>query len=106
MPRPPPTCWPSPHKHRLPEYLRWNGDAIAREFTDDDQNKDIVTVEGDHIGTVRDVNDGRATIDRDQNADLMDKIKDLIGWGDDDSNELRSDHVDSYEDDRVRFRRP
>lgn len=79
---------------------------MARDFTDDDRNKDVVTAEGNRIGTVRDVNDGRATVDRDQDADLTDKIKDLVGWGDDDdSNELQGDHVDSYEDDRVRLRR-
>ncbi|MFC4988862.1 MULTISPECIES: hypothetical protein [Saliphagus] len=79
---------------------------MARDFTDDDRNKDVVTAEGDRIGTVSDVNDGRATVDRDQDADLTDKIKDLVGWGDDDdSNELHGDHVDSYEDDRVRLRR-
>lgn len=78
---------------------------MVRDFTDDDRNKDVVTAEGDRIGTVRDVNDGRATVDRDQDTDLTDKIKDLVGWGDDDSNELHSDHVDSYEDDRVRLRR-
>lgn len=79
---------------------------MARDFTDDDRNKDVVTAEGDRIGTVTDVNDGRATVERDEDADLTDKIKDLVGWGDDDSNELRSDHVDSYDDDRVRLRRP
>lgn len=79
---------------------------MAREFTDDDRDKDVVTAEGDRIGTVSDVNEGRATVERDEDADLTDKVKDLIGWGDDDSNELRDEHVDSYEDDRVRLRRP
>lgn len=77
---------------------------MARNFTDDDRNKDVVTSEGDRIGTVDRVNDDRATIDRDSNADLTDKVKDLLGWDSDDSNEIRSDHVDSYDDDQIRLR--
>ncbi|ELZ27328.1 hypothetical protein C474_18319 [Halogeometricum pallidum JCM 14848] len=75
-------------------------------FTDDDRNKDVVTADGTRIGTVHDVNDGRATVDRDNDSDgLTDKLKDMLGWGDDDSNELRDEHVDSYDDDRIRLRR-
>lgn len=77
---------------------------MARNFTDDDRDKDVVTAEGNRIGTVRDVNEGRATVERDPDRDLTDKIKDLLGWDDDESNELRSDHVDSYGDDEVRLR--
>lgn len=78
---------------------------MARNFTDDDRNKDVVTPDGDRIGTIGDVNDDRATVERDNDADLTDKIKDMLGWGDDNSNELRSEHVDSYDDDQVRLRR-
>lgn len=75
-------------------------------FTDDDRNKDVVTADGTRIGTVHDVNDGRATVERDNDSDgLTDKLKDMLGWGDDDSNELRDEHVDSYDDDRIRLRR-
>lgn len=79
---------------------------MARDFTDDDRNKNVVTAEGDRIGTVRDVNGGRATVERDQDKDLTDKIKDLLGWDDDESNELRNEHVDSYGDDEIQLRRP
>lgn len=79
---------------------------MAREFTEDDRDKDIVTSEGDRIGRVRDVNEGRATVERDTNRDLTDKVKDMLGWGDDDSNELRSEHVDTYDDDEIRLRSP
>jgi hypothetical protein len=80
---------------------------MARKFSDDDRNKEVVTAEGDRIGTIHDVNDGRATVKRDDDSDgLTDKIKDMLGWGDDDDNELRDEHVDSYDDDnRVRLRR-
>lgn len=75
-------------------------------FTDDDRNKDVVTADGVRIGTIHDVNDGRATVDRDNDSEgLTDKIKDMLGWGDDDSNELRDEHVDSYENDRIRLQR-
>ncbi|MDS0298183.1 hypothetical protein NDI76_05470 [Halogeometricum sp. S1BR25-6] len=75
-------------------------------FTDDDRNKDVVTADGTRVGTVHDVNDGRATVDRDNDSDgLTDKLKDMLGWDDDDSNELRDEHVDSYDDDRIRLRR-
>lgn len=77
---------------------------MARNFTDDDRNKPVVTSEGDRIGTISDVNDDRATVERDRDKDLTDKVKDMLGWGDDDSNELRSEHVDSYDGDQVRLR--
>ncbi|MUV56890.1 hypothetical protein [Halogeometricum sp. CBA1124] len=80
---------------------------MARKFRDDDRDKEVVTAEGDRIGTIHDVNDGRATVERDEDSDgLTGKIKDMLGWGDDDDdNELRDEHVDSYDDDRVRLRR-
>lgn len=77
---------------------------MARNFTDDDRNKDVVTAEGDRIGTIDDVHDDRATVRRDEDTDLTDKIKGMLDWGDDDSNELRSDHVETIDDDRVRLR--
>ncbi|MFC6726573.1 hypothetical protein ACFQE1_19830 [Halobium palmae] len=82
---------------------------MAREFTDDDRNKYVTTADGTRIGTINDVNGDRATVDRDSDSDnddgLTDKVKDMLGWGDDDdSNEIRSEHVDSYDDDEVRLR--
>ncbi|SFR47267.1 hypothetical protein [Halogeometricum limi] len=79
---------------------------MARKFSEEDRNKEVVTADGDRIGTINDVRDGRATVDRDDDdGGITDKIKDMLGWDDDDSNELDSDHVDSYDDDRVRLRR-
>lgn len=78
---------------------------MARNFTDDDRDKHVVTSEGTRIGKIRDVNDDRATVDRsDDDEGLTDKIKDMLGWGDDDSNEIRNEHVDSVNDDEVRLR--
>lgn len=80
---------------------------MARKFTDDDRDKEVVTADGDRIGTIHDVHDGRAKVRRDEDSEgLTDKIKDMLGWGDDDDeHELRDEHVDSYDDDRVRLRR-
>lgn len=72
-------------------------------FKDDDVGRDVVTSEGTRVGTVNRVDDGRATVDRDDES-LTDKIKDMLGWDDDDSNEIRDEHVDRREDDRVYLR--
>ena len=77
---------------------------MADRFTDDDRGKDVVTSEGTSIGTVNEINDDRATVKRREDQDLTDKVKDMLGWGDDDSNELRSEHVESRDDDKIRLR--
>lgn len=79
---------------------------MAREFTDDDRGKDIVTAEGDRIGTVGDVREGRARVERDESTDLTDKVKSMLGWDDsDEDHEIGRDHVDSVDENRVRLRR-
>ena len=79
---------------------------MARTFSDDDREKPIVTSEGDTIGTVRDVDQERATVHRTEDHDsLTDEIKDMLGWDDDDeSHELRREHVDRDEDNRLYLR--
>ena len=78
---------------------------MPHQFTDDDRDKPVVTAEGQHIGYVRDVDGDRATVERDDDESLTDKVKDLLGWDDDDeSNELHGDHVESHSDDRIRLR--
>lgn len=79
-------------------------DAMARNFTDDDRDKNVVTSEGNRIGTINDVNDDRATVKRDKDKSLTDKVKDMLGWDDDDSNEIRNEHVDTVNDNEVRLR--
>ena len=81
---------------------------MAREFREEDRDKPIVTSEGDRIGRVGSVNEGRATVDRSDDDDsITDEIKDMLGWGDDDDDEreLSSEHVDTHSDDEVRLRR-
>lgn len=77
---------------------------MSHRFTDDDRGKDVVTADGDRIGTVNDVHDDHATVDRDDDSSLTDKVKDMLGWGDDDSNEIRDEHVDRTSDDRITLR--
>ncbi|RDI71597.1 hypothetical protein [Halopelagius longus] len=76
---------------------------MDRPFSDDDRDKTVVTSDGHTVGRVRDVNEDRATIDRSDDDDgLTDKVKDMLGWSDDDdSHELRREHIDREEDDRL-----
>lgn len=73
-------------------------------FTDDDRGRDVVTSDGTRVGTINQVDDDRATVDRNEGESLTDKIKDMLGWDDDDANEIRDEHVDRREDDRVYLR--
>lgn len=79
---------------------------MARDFTEDDRDKEIVTSDGNRVGRISDVNQGRAQVEtNDDDGGLTDKIKDMLDWGDDDDDhELRSEHVDRHEDDRVYLR--
>lgn len=81
---------------------------MARQFSDEDREKPIVTPEGRTIGTVRDVDRDRdrATIDRSDDHDsLTDEIKDMLGWDDDDEeHEVRGEHIDRSEDNRLYLR--
>ena len=80
---------------------------MAREFTDDDRSKPIVTADGARIGTVGAVYGDRVTVSRsDDDEDVTDKIKKMLGWKDDDMDEIYNDHVDSVSEKEVRLRRP
>jgi hypothetical protein len=73
---------------------------MDRSFSDEDRKKRVVTADGQTIGTVREVEEDRATVDRTEGDDsLTDEIKDLLGWDDDhDAHELRRDDVERYDD--------
>ena len=74
-------------------------------FNDDDVGRDVVTSEGTRVGTVNRVDEGRARVDRgDDDESLTDKIRDMLGWENDDDNEIRDEHVDRREDDRIYLR--
>ncbi len=76
---------------------------MDRPFRDDDRQRRVVTNEGHNVGTVREVDEDRATVDRtDDHDSLTDEIKEMLGWDDDDeSHELRREHVDRHEDDEL-----
>ena len=79
---------------------------MSQQFSDEHREKPVVTSEGRRVGTVRDVSDERATVDRsDDDESLTEEIKDMLGWSDDDeSHELRREDVDRYEDNRLYLR--
>lgn len=77
--------------------------AVAR-FNDDDVGRDVVTSEGTRVGTVNRVDEGRARVDRGDDESLTDKIKNMLGWENDDDDEIRDEHVDRREDDRIYLR--
>lgn len=53
---------------------------MAHEFTDEDRDKPVRTAEGERIGTVSDVTDGRASVESDDG--ITDTIKEKLGWDD------------------------
>jgi len=77
--------------------------GMDRPFNDDDRESRVVTSDGQRIGRVREVDNDRATVERSSDDDsLTDEIKDLLGWSDDDeTHEIRRDHVDRYEDNEL-----
>lgn len=78
-------------------------------FSDDDRDKDVYTSEGTHVGTIHEVKDDHAVVDRSHGTELTQKIKEMLGWGDDEEDEhsdrLHGDHVETVDDDTVRLRR-
>jgi hypothetical protein len=79
---------------------------MTQRFSEEHREKPVVTSEGRQIGTVRDVDDERATVDRSDDDDsLTDEIKEMLGWGDAEyTHEIRREHVHRYEDDRLYLR--
>lgn len=78
---------------------------MARDFTDDDKGKSVVDDEGNRLGRVTDVQDGNGIIETDDDSSLTEKLKSALSWDDSgDTHELRSDDVDSVNDNEVRLR--
>lgn len=76
---------------------------MDNQFSDVHRGKPIVTYNGHTIGTVREVQGDRATVERtDDHDSLTDEIKELLSWDDEDqTHELRREHVDRYEDEKL-----
>lgn len=78
---------------------------MVRDFTDDDRGKSVVDYQGNRLGSITDTRDGNGVIETDDSSSLTDKIKSALNWNDDDdSHQLRSDDVDTINDDEVRLR--
>ncbi|AUV83494.1 hypothetical protein C2R22_19115 [Salinigranum rubrum] len=77
---------------------------MAYQFTEDDRNKRVVTAEGHHVGSVQTIDGARARVDRSESDSLTDKIKGMLGWDDDDANEIRDEHVDRSDEDHIYLR--
>lgn len=81
---------------------------MAHEFTDEDPGRPVKTDDGERIGTVSDVTDGRASVEGDEG--LTDAIKSKLGWDDDDeegndrSYDLDDAAIDRVDDDGVWIR--
>lgn len=74
---------------------------MAEEFTEEDTGKSVVTAEGDRIGTISEVSDGRATVEteEDDQDNITDHIRDMLGWNESsDPNELEGAQVDRNDD--------
>ncbi len=77
---------------------------MAYQFTEDDRDKRVVTAEGHHVGSVQSIDGTRARVDRSEGDSLTDKIKGMLGWDDDDANEIRDEHVDRSDEEQVYLR--
>lgn len=77
----------------------------AVTFTEADEGKRVVNVEGETIGRVVDVRHGSAYVDPDPS--MFDTIKSKLGWGDVDGDDypLQKADVDTVTDDEIRLRR-
>lgn len=81
---------------------------MAHEFSDEDRGRPVRTDDGERIGTVSDVTDGRASVEGDEGH--TDAIKSKLGWDDDDeggndrSYDLDDAAIDRVDDDGVWIR--
>jgi hypothetical protein len=75
-------------------------------FTQDDIGKDVVTSEDDRIGTIDGVDEDRATVDREEDVDPTEKVRDLLGWGDgDETHVIYDEHVERSLNGEIHLRR-
>ncbi|MFO7925578.1 MAG: PRC-barrel domain containing protein [Halobacteriota archaeon] len=73
-------------------------------ITDDDEGKRVLNANGDEIGMVTEVKDGKAYVDPDPG--ITDKLRSKLGWGDADEDDyiLERDRIDTITDDEVRLK--
>lgn len=78
---------------------------MCADFTEDDEGKRVVNVEGDEIGVIETVEEGTVHVNPDPG--VTDTIKSKLGWGDSDEEtyQLDEERVESIADDEVRLER-
>jgi hypothetical protein len=77
---------------------------MAEPFTHEDTGKAVVTAEGNRVGTIGEVEDGRATVDsgEDDRENLTDHVQEMLGWGDSGGDqELKAADIDRNDDEIV-----
>lgn len=77
---------------------------MAEPFTHEDTGKDVVTADGNRIGTISEVNEGRATVtaDEDDEKNLTDHVRDMLGWDESgDPQELEGAQIDRNDEEEV-----
>jgi hypothetical protein len=77
---------------------------MRHRFTDDDLGKRVVTPGGFHIGFVDRVSGDRALIERDEDADLTERVRALLGWEEGDEREIRDEHIERSLDGELHLR--
>ncbi len=72
--------------------------------TDDDEGKRVVNTNGEKIGMVTEVRDGKAYVDPDPG--ITDTIRSKLGWGDADGDDylLETSRIDTITDDEIRLK--
>jgi len=77
---------------------------MARDFTNADEGKHVMTADGDMVGTIETVSGGMAHIKPDASLDRS--IRQQLGWSEEgaDTYELRSDHVDAFSGNEVHLK--
>lgn len=79
---------------------------MTRGFGEPDVGKPVFSSRGDRLGTVGEVRDeDTARVDHDDSDGLTEKVKEMLGWNDDDDHhDLRRDHVERHDDDGIHLR--
>ena len=75
---------------------------MSEPITEEDQGKQIVTADGESIGTVMKVDAGVAHVNFD--SDLPESVRQRFDWGDQDDYTLQETEIESVTDDEVVIR--
>lgn len=78
---------------------------MARDFTNDDEGKHVMTADGDMVGTIESVTGSTAHVKPDKS--LSKSIRRRLGWSEEgeDTYELRKSKVDKISGDEVHLKK-